>query len=172
MRPYRVAVDGTPALRQSRLTEVDRVVAGPGRHPPADLRARLHRAHARCDAVDAPTWAAYVTDLDRGVDELHAELARVTERPAPGPSLDDVLLARAAALELDAGRLAAAAAGSPGLPTALADAGEALDRYRAALTAEPGAAPRAALEAALARLRAAGGPAAAAPEPEVSPTTG
>ncbi len=144
-------MDGAPALRQARLTEVDRVVAGAGRHPLADLRARLHAAHARCEAVDAPSWSAYVTDLDRGVDELHAELARVTERPAPGPSLDDVLLARTAALELDAWRLAAAAAGSPD-PPALAAAEESLARYRGELAAA-GPPPRAELEAALARLR-------------------
>jgi hypothetical protein len=144
-------VDGAPALRQARLTDVDRVVTGPGRHPLADLRARLHAAHARCEAVDGASWAAYVTDLDRGVDELHHELARVTERPAPGPSLDDVLLARTAALELDAWRLAAAAAGSPD-PPALADAGEALARYREGLAAA-GPPPRAELETALARLR-------------------
>jgi hypothetical protein len=144
-------VDGTPALRQARLTEVDRVVGGTGRHRLADLRARLHSAHARCEAVDAGSWSAYVTDLDRGVDELHAELARVTERPAPGASLDDVLLARTAALELEAWRLASAAAGSPDIP-ALTGAGEALARYREGLAAASPP-PRAELEAALARLR-------------------
>ncbi len=172
VRPYRHAVDGGPGsgLRAERLTELDGLLAGGDRRPAgadaADavagrpssaLRTRLLRVHARCQAVDAASWAGYVADLDRGIDELHVELAMAAQRPVAGPTVDDVLLARTSALELDAWRLALDAGpdrpdGAPGPRPALAAAEAALARYRQQLgAADPPS--RAELETATAALR-------------------
>lgn len=169
--PYRDAMDDGPGagLREARLGEVDGLVSGTRGRPAGGavpdggagsrlsaLRTRLRVAHARCDAVDGVSWAGYVVDLDRGIDELHVELAMAAQRPVAGPSLDDVLLARTSALELDAWRLSVdagpASTGGSDLRPALIAAEVALARYREDLAASRAPA-RAELEEAMARLR-------------------
>ena len=66
-----------------------------------ELRTRLAEVHDRCHQVDDEAWAAYSTELDRGLDELQLEVARTAEHPDSGPSVDDVLFARTTRLELD-----------------------------------------------------------------------
>ncbi len=170
-------------LREERLGQVEQLVERPdgGAVPGAAagsrlsaLRSRLRVAHARCETVDGASWAGYVVDLDRGIDELHVELAMVAQRPVAGPGVDDVLLARTSALELDAWRLAAdagpAGPGATDLPAALATAGAALARYRESLTSAPETRAwtraRAELEDAMAGLRRTGSGAVGEPDGE------
>jgi hypothetical protein len=67
------------------------------------LRGHLGRAHADTAHADDRTWAEYRDRLDRGLDELDAELARVGE-PTDG-SVPDALFVKATQLEIDGWRL-------------------------------------------------------------------
>ncbi|GIF47126.1 hypothetical protein Afe04nite_16650 [Asanoa ferruginea] len=75
------------------------------RHSFARLRGGLERAHTRSDTVDEREWADYVTQLDRGLDEMHIELGRAAEHPDAGPEAAKVLTTHASKLELDGWRL-------------------------------------------------------------------
>ncbi|MGY1670878.1 hypothetical protein [Geodermatophilus sp. SYSU D00710] len=150
-------------LRERRLAEVDGLltardgaVDGPTGHGLSTLWTRLRHVHARCESVDAAAWAGYVTDLDRGIDALHAGVARAAQQPVAGPTVDDVLLARTAELELRAGRVTVdAGPDRPGVRAALADAEVALAGYREELRSA-GPPSRPGLETAMDRLRRAG----------------
>jgi len=67
----------------------------------APLRDRLYRLHVASRQAAAAAWAGYTADLDRGLDELSAEVARAAEQPGRGRGVDDVLSAAAARLELN-----------------------------------------------------------------------
>lgn len=69
------------------------------------LHEALGHAHRHSDEVDDRAWADYMDRLDRGVDELHVELARVAEHPAEPPTVPDIAFARASRLELDGWRM-------------------------------------------------------------------
>lgn len=69
------------------------------------LHDALGHAHRHSDEVDGGAWADYVDRLDRGVDEMHLELARAAERPAEAPTVSEVAFARVSRLELDGWRL-------------------------------------------------------------------
>src|SRR3954465_5947616 len=98
-------------LRASRLAHVDELVrTAPDRvelsHFPrrdvfVELWGRLRRAHDTCEQVDGKTWDDYVNRLDRGLDELAHELARVSEAPSVGSAAGDVLYVHATHLEID-----------------------------------------------------------------------
>ena len=60
----------------------------------APLRDRVRRVHQECSAAEAPAWAAYTADLDRGLDELAVEMARAAAADVP-----HVLTTAATALE-------------------------------------------------------------------------
>ncbi|MDR7277328.1 hypothetical protein [Catenuloplanes atrovinosus] len=68
------------------------------------LRTGLGQAHARCAAVDEQTWATYAADLDRGLDELHMEIARSAEH-ADERDLAQILRVHVTELELAGWRL-------------------------------------------------------------------
>ena len=88
----------------------------------APLRDRLHRVHSSSQQADAPTWAVYTAELDRGVDELTVEIARAAERQATGAEVDDVLTGAAARLELRAWQLRLGTLTEAGADTAEAQA--------------------------------------------------
>jgi hypothetical protein len=110
-------------LRQDRMADVSSRLADAERdagerhvgfaavigHSLQRLRSRLEHVHERCDSVDDRDWAGYVSDLDRGLDELDLEIARAVERQGPGPTVEDVLTARTSALEIRAWRVRMAA---------------------------------------------------------------
>jgi hypothetical protein len=115
-RPYPARVIEPTQVRtpvQARLaqveTSVSRAAAEIGAEHPHhgfravrdDLAARLALVHDRCQHVEDAVWAAYTTQLDRGLDELQIELTRAVEHPDSGASAADVLFARTTRLELD-----------------------------------------------------------------------
>lgn len=128
-----------------RLAPAVRGVLGP-------LRDRLHRVHSSCQQADAPTWAVYTAELDRGVDELTVEIARAAERQAAGAEVDDVLAGTAARLELRAWQLRLGTLTDAGADTAAAQ--ELADALARRLAEQP-TAPRAEVDAALGDLRTA-----------------
>ena len=99
------------------------------------LRGGLHQAHAQCASVQDQDWAAYVSDLDRGLAELDVELARAADRPNGDRDVDDVLVVHSTALELAGWRLRVSllgdsAADPSGVRQRLAAAEQELQSYR------------------------------------------
>ncbi|MCO1660533.1 hypothetical protein [Pseudonocardia humida] len=102
-----VTDEQTPRLRASRLAHVgelvavvrDKVGAGHfrGRDVFHELWHRLRLVHDTCEQVDEKAWTEYVVRLDRGLDALAYELARVSE----APSADTVLHVHATRLEIE-----------------------------------------------------------------------
>lgn len=99
-----------PRLRASRLAHVDELfrtarakAAGHPRHRDLfdGLLHRLRRVHDTCEQVDDEAWGAYVTRLDRGLDELAVELGRAGEPPSAGPEPGDMPYVHATRLEID-----------------------------------------------------------------------
>jgi hypothetical protein len=116
----------TPRLRASRLAHVgdlvgtarDKVGAGHlrGRDVFDALWHRLRLVHDACEQVDETAWTEYVVRLDRGLDAIAYELARVSEAPSAGQEADAVLHVHATRLEIEgwALRLDHARDGVPG----------------------------------------------------------
>ena len=107
-----VAEEQAAAIDQQVRTATDRLcdrhpeMAGQVRGALDGARTRLRRAHARCARAEAAAWADHRADLDRGLAELDAELARVHEGAGTsGPSLEAVLLETTASMELRAWQL-------------------------------------------------------------------
>ena len=93
------------------------------------LRTGLESAHVG-SRVDDQDWAAYVAGLDRGLDELHRELAHAADRPAA----EGKLLVHASKLELAGWRLRFSLPGSAksdreGVRERLAAAETEVDRF-------------------------------------------
>ena len=121
-----------------------------------ELGARLAEVHDRCHEVDDAAWAAYTARLDRGLDELQAELSRAAEAPDAGTPAADVLFARTTRLEIDGWLVRldvprAAADHARALELAAAASRELAD-YRVAAGSGDGAS-RAGVERAMADLR-------------------
>jgi len=149
-------------LRDARSAEIRRRLLGtelaagrqhPGyaaavRHSFNRLRVGLERAHTRSEAVSDQAWAEYVAGLDRGLDELHQELARAAASQLSGPEVQQVLLVHASALELSGWRLRVSLSGAAGVHAQLLAAEAELDRYRTA-----GGGPTGPLESAVDDLR-------------------
>jgi hypothetical protein len=100
-----------PRLRASRLAHVgdlvgaarDKVGAGHlrGRDVFDELWHRLRLVHDTCEQVDETAWAEYVVRLDRGLDAIAYELARVSEAPSAGQAAEAVLHVHATRLEIE-----------------------------------------------------------------------
>jgi DNA repair exonuclease SbcCD ATPase subunit len=69
------------------------------------LRERLRHLHQHPGEVNESAWAQYITELERGLDELQIEIARAAEPADSGPTLEDLLNKRTTALELSGWRL-------------------------------------------------------------------
>jgi hypothetical protein len=78
-------------------------------------------------------WADYVDQLDRGLDELDAELDRAAGRTGAGPDASEVLTIRLTGLELQGWKLRfdGATGGLDHVRSSLAAAEAELDRYEA-----------------------------------------
>jgi hypothetical protein len=61
---------------------------------------RLRLVHNTCEQADETAWMEYVTRLDRGLDAIAYELARVSEASA-GQAADAVLHVRATRFEIE-----------------------------------------------------------------------
>jgi hypothetical protein len=133
-------------LEEAERAAVDRYpgVADAIRRSVGRLRDGLYRAHSRPEAVDDRQWADYVVDLDRGLDELDAELDRAAgDRPtAAGPGVEEVLTIHASGLELQGWRLRFArfetAADLDEVRSRLAAAEAELERFRAEFSTDSG----------------------------------
>lgn len=99
------SLDGTVAGSEHGAARLDMAM----RDTLGELRVRLQRVHVRPHDIGQREWAAYMTDLDRGLAELPSELARVAERPEEGPSVADVLYARRTQFEVEGWTLRLAA---------------------------------------------------------------
>jgi hypothetical protein len=101
----------TPRLRASRLAHVGDLVAAArdevgashlrGREVFDELWHRLRLVHDTCEKVDEKAWTEYVVRLDRGLDAIAYELARVSEAAAAGQAADTVLHVHATRLEIE-----------------------------------------------------------------------
>jgi hypothetical protein len=65
-----------------------------------ELWHRLRLVHNTCEQADETAWTEYVTRLDRGLDAIAYELARVSEASA-GQAADAVLHVHATRLEIE-----------------------------------------------------------------------